>query len=151
MVDGEAQLYLVSHNRTKNFGIGSSKRTVERMPDFWKIGIATDPERRLSVMQSGSPHKLRLETTIGCDDAEAVETHLHRINRPLHKRGEWFRVPLTTRNSLHALDRLEAENVKVVSRVRSTGNWDYEKGFYVQLMEVRNGNLTLDERGLPSK
>jgi hypothetical protein len=151
MSENTAKLYLVSHNPVDEYGIGLNKSRIQKAADYYKIGIATDPERRLSVMQSGSPHRLELETTVECDQPEDVESDLHSIYRPYHKLGEWFSLPSAPQNSLRAVDYLSSENTKVLSRLRNTRRWDWEKGFYVQLMEIRDGEITLREDGIPSK
>lgn len=112
---------------------------VNDFPDFYKIGIAEDPEARLSSMQSGTPHELRLLTTIGADDARAVEKSLHSLLRNRRHRAEWFELTSKKINSLKAIDYMRSENISKLAKRSMRYELDYEKGLYVQLMELRKG------------
>ena len=60
-----------------------------------KIGIAKDPYRRLSELQTGSWRKLKIAKIfeVGTQAAaEIVEKHTHGLLRGAHEIGEWFRV-----------------------------------------------------------
>jgi len=54
-----------------------------------KIGVATDPEKRLSMLQIGSVDRLKILGTMpGLQEKEA---ELHRQFAGIRIRGEWFR------------------------------------------------------------
>lgn len=57
-----------------------------------KIGIATDPERRLKEIQTGSPERLRIYAFVELASglARAVERECHAQLDHLRKNGEWF-------------------------------------------------------------
>jgi hypothetical protein len=68
----------------------------EKIAPF-KIGMATDVERRLDEMQVGNPRKLRIRASIKLEDqkqAQTMERCLHHLAEKKFKRvrGEWFRL-----------------------------------------------------------
>ena len=56
-----------------------------------KIGMATDPRKRLKRVQTGCPGRLHLRTVIRVDDARAFEAYLHQRHQKDRIHGEWFR------------------------------------------------------------
>jgi hypothetical protein len=116
-----------------------------KQPDYYKIGIATNVEKRLSILSGGTPHELELITTLSVDDAETVERHLHRYAGGYdHDRGEWFRLSINMVNSLRALDHLEGQNVKEV--VINSRRFHRRESFYVRIHRARRNELpTLKE------
>ena len=59
-----------------------------------KIGVATNPQKRLAVLQTGNSRQLCLLFTIGPmskSQAYGVEQHLHNEFCRCQIRGEWFR------------------------------------------------------------
>ena len=58
--------------------------------NLYKIGIAINPLERLTVLQTGCPHHLRLVHTLETRDASREENGLHDILHSFHTRGEWF-------------------------------------------------------------
>lgn len=133
-------LYMIGHREVSDVGVWDRMNGIEpyeHLIDYHKIGIAKNPERRLSSLQGGTPHKLELLTTVECDDARAVEDRLHQMYYASRKSGEWFRLDQNTINSLKALDSLEAENVK---RIQRDGFSPYEGhgSLYLAIMEVRD-------------
>ena len=56
-----------------------------------KIGCATKPHSRLSMLQVGSPDQLRLIGVIASGDVELLEQHIHHMHKEARVRGEWFR------------------------------------------------------------
>jgi len=57
---------------------------------LYKIGISTNPRKRLSTLQTGSPVPLKLLIQFeGCDDDEK---QLHDLFIHRRQRGEWFRL-----------------------------------------------------------
>ena len=53
-----------------------------------KIGMSNDPLKRLSVLKTMSPLKLRIITTR--KGGRKLELRLHRQFQHLHNHGEWF-------------------------------------------------------------
>lgn len=53
-----------------------------------KIGRATDPERRIAALQTGSPEDLHLRDVI--PGAAPLEAAMHQRFAPARIRGEWF-------------------------------------------------------------
>jgi predicted GIY-YIG superfamily endonuclease len=58
--------------------------------DFYKIGIATDVHKRISGMQTGSPHTISLVASVEVDNPLALEKELHAMYSHRHHRREWF-------------------------------------------------------------
>lgn len=60
---------------------------------FVKIGFSENPEKRLSEMQTGSPHELELLAKFPYGtrpEAAAKEKEMHLLFSTWHHRGEWF-------------------------------------------------------------
>ena len=58
-----------------------------------KVGVATDPYKRLAQLQTGSDSDLALiYTSYLCSNAFQVETKVHSRFEDKHVRGEWFKV-----------------------------------------------------------
>lgn len=55
-----------------------------------KIGIAVDPNRRLSELRIGCPYPMQLLATIWTDDADMDERRLHSRFHKSRIHGEWF-------------------------------------------------------------
>src|SRR5712664_604855 len=64
---------------------------VARCQEFYKIGYTqSDPVKRLSSLQTGSPYRIELlGTTSG---SQEDEQRLHEFFAPKRERGEWFRL-----------------------------------------------------------
>lgn len=72
--DGTEQiLYLISHPH-----------------GYIKIGVSSNPIRRLSELQSGSPYELDIIGFAGFSDPEQAEKALHSEFESHRVRGEWF-------------------------------------------------------------
>ena len=56
-----------------------------------KIGRSDNPEKRLTELQTGNPHKLVLYGVIE-NVSQELESELHRILDPFRLEGEWFRL-----------------------------------------------------------
>lgn len=56
-----------------------------------KIGHATDPVKRLKMLQTGSPYPLALLATFGVDDMKGQERNLHQQFKHVRMAGEWFK------------------------------------------------------------
>jgi hypothetical protein len=55
-----------------------------------KIGMSTDPERRLKDIQWGCPCPLELVGWIKCRDAQLFESFFHQKFSNVRLKGEWF-------------------------------------------------------------
>jgi hypothetical protein len=58
--------------------------------DYYKIGIATDVQKRISGMQTGSPYPISLVASVQVDNPLSLEKELHAMYSSRHHRGEWF-------------------------------------------------------------
>jgi len=102
-------IYVISHHPTeptwkyRNIPLNPEPR----MADYYKIGIADDPQKRLSAMSVGTPHHLEFVTTIESGNVQKVESELHSHFYHNNQRGEWFTLCRNDLNSLKGLDRLE--------------------------------------------
>jgi hypothetical protein len=56
----------------------------------FKVGISSDPRKRLKQMQIGSPTKLVLARDVVCHDAVLAEQKIHKCFQEYHSHGEWF-------------------------------------------------------------
>lgn len=63
-----------------------------------KIGVAADPESRLSDLQVSCPFELSIRRTANPHNAHKVEKWLHSYFRKYHLRGEWFDIPREMRD-----------------------------------------------------
>lgn len=57
---------------------------------YIKIGVSSNPLRRLSELQSGSPYELDIIGFAGFSEPEQAEKALHAEFDAHHVRGEWF-------------------------------------------------------------
>ena len=62
----------------------------------YKIGITTNPERRLKNLQTGHPHKLRIhyKEEIPDNQVRLLEQTIHRVIKHRQTHGEWFDIDL---------------------------------------------------------
>ena len=58
--------------------------------DRFKIGCASDVEKRFSSLQTASPIQLRLVATKEAEDMYAEEKKWHKLFAPSRVKGEWF-------------------------------------------------------------
>jgi hypothetical protein len=60
--------------------------------DFYKIGIAQSPQKRLADLQVASPQELVLIYCTSCEwlDSCKIESAIHQKFSKKHIRGEWF-------------------------------------------------------------
>lgn len=67
--------------------------TNEAWPEWVKVGMADDPEKRLSGYQTGSPMRdYVLHTSYAVNDRREAEKAAHEVLKGGHKKkGEWFR------------------------------------------------------------
>ena len=61
--------------------------------EYVKIGIATDPHKRIQELQIGNPQTLRLLHVLLSLDAAADERLLHSRLSDYYVRGEWYQLP----------------------------------------------------------
>lgn len=60
-----------------------------------KIGIASDPAKRMASIQTACPHPIRMQTFFGPmhrDYARYIEREAHRLYGRIKLHGEWFDV-----------------------------------------------------------
>jgi len=57
---------------------------------YYKIGVSSNPLRRIQDLQTASPYSLRLIGFSGFKDPVAAESALHSRFSECHERGEWF-------------------------------------------------------------
>jgi hypothetical protein len=69
---------------------------------YYKIGIASDVERRLAELQTGNPADLTIDTCYEFSNVQAVETVLHQKYSAKRRRGEWFELTLTDIAEFHS-------------------------------------------------
>lgn len=55
---------------------------------YVKIGTSVDPQKRLMILQTGSP--FTLSVLWHCEGDFTLERHLHGVFGDHHIRGEWF-------------------------------------------------------------
>ncbi len=137
----DQEIYLIGH-REREYSvyrmdtITGFKPVEAAVCDFVKIGISENPEKRVKNMQTSTPHKLELVTTIAANNAKSVERKLHNILRPYHCVGEWFKITSNEINSLIAIDRLSSD---VLDQMDSSVLLS-EKGLYVAYKEVSSND-----------
>jgi len=61
-----------------------------------KIGISTNPRRRVAALSGASGYQLTLAVNHEVADAAAVERMAHWLLRDAHIHGEWFEVDVET-------------------------------------------------------
>lgn len=118
-------VYVIQHYEPKKidswmyreFTTEELERFKDPGPTGWhKIGVAENVERRLSSLRGGTPHELRLITTIDVDgDAQQVERELHELYRGPRDRGEWFKLPIDHVEHLKKIDLLRPGVIKDIT------------------------------------
>lgn len=61
-----------------------------RCNEYYKIGIATELQNRLTSLQTGNPYRLIVEACFQFPNAAIVEKVLHQKFARVRKLGEWF-------------------------------------------------------------
>lgn len=92
-----------------------------------KIGTcrASRMEMRLADLQTGNPEPLQLLARIDCVSGAALEARLHDMWRPLHVRGEWFRLTAELAAFIEREAACRHMNLaEVVAQYLETGAWD---------------------------
>lgn len=136
----EQVIYVFSYHTLEEPTVGLLK-SWERPAKYYKIGIAKDVDSRLSVLGTGTPHRLKKYTTIESDKPKKVENQLHRMfgwwQRP---RGEWFKLLRHELHSLKALDRIDYENINEVGKLYRKASKN--SSLYVALHKARQDKLS---------
>jgi Meiotically up-regulated gene 113 len=55
-----------------------------------KIGVASNPKRRLQALQTGCSEILQMLHAVPTEYAKLLETKLHTLLHCYHEHGEWF-------------------------------------------------------------
>lgn len=55
-----------------------------------KLGRSATPQKRLKQLQTGSQDRLQLFYSVLVESDVRLEKELHRLNRHLRRKGEWF-------------------------------------------------------------
>jgi len=137
----EQVIYVLSYHTLEEPVYQAGRMDVwERPAKYYKIGIAKDVDSRLSVLGTGTPHRLKKYTTIKSDKPKKVENILHRMfgwwQRP---RGEWFKLHRNELYSLKALERIDCQNIKQVRK--NYRKLSKESSLYVALHKARQDQL----------
>lgn len=72
---------------------GSGYLYVIKCNEYFKIGIAANPRKRLQELQIANPYELELVKMINSDDPRFTESSLHGKYCEFRIRGEWFKLP----------------------------------------------------------
>ena len=87
--------------------------------DTYKIGVAKNPRKRLSQLQTGNSSELLLVDVYETEEAYKIEKILHRRYSHLRKQGEWFSFSLIEEFSfLDNCKRIE----ETITILRESGN-----------------------------
>jgi Meiotically up-regulated gene 113 len=83
----------------------------------YKIGIAKNPNQRISQLQTGNSDKLKLIETYQSENASKIESALH--NRYSHARnvGEWFDLSVTEEANFIEICRNIDESIKTLRKM----------------------------------
>ncbi len=86
-----------------------------------KIGIATDPSRRLKAIQSGNSKVVSVlhSREVDLSVAGMIEAHAHWVLKDHRESGEWFRVSLE--QAIAAIDAAISADGNWVKAKRSVG------------------------------
>lgn len=104
--------------------------------EFLKIGVSSNPRKRVLTMQTGNPLPLKIAHVRGFNSSEIafqVEARMHFILGAFNKHGEWFSTSIS--NSIECLDKAytqvrnkRGELQHKPSQRRSVHlNWDYSE------------------------
>lgn len=109
--------------------------------EFVKIGVASNPEKRLKQLQTANHTKLKLFAFT--EGGEVVEKVMHKLFEPLRVRGEWFKLksPLTD-----FMDMIRYYGYTVMSHPKWTNNGKYKVPPYINDDEVAPKNRSYNEK-----
>lgn len=88
--------------------LGESYIYAIKCNEFVKIGIGVDPNKRMLLMQTGNPYKLKLLKAWESNEPLVDEECLHAQFESYRVRGEWFKLPKEELEKLLSLDTLES-------------------------------------------
>ena len=57
---------------------------------MYKIGIATNVQKRMKQLQTGCPYPIELFAAVKCIDPRTIEKDLHLMLDFYRQQGEWF-------------------------------------------------------------
>jgi hypothetical protein len=78
----------------KSSATGGERVYVVKGAGMHKIGVSSDPRRRIKNLQTGSPVELELVyQSPPTDQATLVEQNVHESFDDFHSHGEWFELP----------------------------------------------------------
>lgn len=143
MSENNRRVYVIGHKRMWDMQSYTrhQKPDYESFARYYKIGVASNVQQRLSTLGSGTPHKLELITTIDSSDPQGLESALHSLFVWSNVTGEWFKLCSNALNSLKAFDRVEPSEVRTVNEQRRHGrSKDRHVSIYVEIMRVRESN-----------
>lgn len=61
---------------------------------YYKIGVSTNPKKRLKQLQTGNSSELKLIDSYSSEYADKIEKSLHNFLGANKKEGEWFDLSL---------------------------------------------------------
>lgn len=80
------------------------------IPEYTKIGITNDIDKRIKSLQTASPTGLEVVYTINTRFAEILERHLHTKYNRKQSNLEWFRLsPVEVLDIIHYVETLISE------------------------------------------
>lgn len=68
---------------------------------LYKIGVSTNPKKRLKQLQTSSAYKLSILKVYHCNDMLKAESDLHEAYNTKRQEGEWFKLDMS---DLRAID-----------------------------------------------
>jgi hypothetical protein len=74
-------------------GLGSAFIYLMGCEEYFKVGVANDPNKRLINLQCGNPYPISLLASWYSYTALVDEGRLHDALAMYHKSGEWFKLP----------------------------------------------------------
>jgi hypothetical protein len=115
----------------------------------YKIGMATDVEKRLSQIQTNNPREAHLVAKVGVENASTghVEKALHMYYEPVRMKGEWFDLPPREAAGFKLVDSIDAEKLDRIVKNQPANADMEERGSLVARLNggVSNEQSTLSE------
>lgn len=110
--------------------------------DRFKIGCASDVDKRFSTLQTASPLRLRLIATKQASDMYSEESKWHELFAPNRIKGEWF--DLEPKQFLKIAQAFRAE-FRIRVRERKSENLIVGNIYYISLDGIRVNKVKLVE------
>jgi len=85
---------------------------IEHPHGYQKVGISEQTRKRVSGVQTASPYKLSLRTTINVEPPVETERTVHHILDPHHHRREWYELPERVLERLDEVEYLDPGSVR---------------------------------------